>query len=56
MSLTTIKADERGRITIPEEIRKNLNIKENDTLFVKEGNGFFMVYTDKSVKIKLPTD
>ena len=56
MALITIKADERGRITIPDEIRKKLNIKEDDTLFVKEGEGFFIVYSSESVKIKLPTD
>lgn len=54
MSLITIKPDRRGRITIPDEIRKKLKIKEGDTLFVKEESGFFIIYTSEAIKIKLP--
>ena len=54
MDLLTIKVDKRGRITIPEEIRKKLEIKESEPLYLKKGEGYFIIYPSKSIKIKFP--
>jgi len=36
MPAVSLKVDEKGRITLPNKLRKNLGIKPGDTLFLQE--------------------
>jgi AbrB family looped-hinge helix DNA binding protein len=36
MSAISLKVDEKGRVTLPNKLRKNLGIKPGDTLFLQE--------------------
>lgn len=36
MSAISLKVDEKGRVTLPNKLRKNLDIKPGDTLFLQE--------------------
>ena len=52
MVILTTKLDERGRITIPKEIRKKLKVKQNDVLYIQDKKNYFVIYPPKSIKIK----
>ena len=54
MEFITLKMDSRGRITIPDKIRKKLDLKRDDTLFIKEEKDYLVIYPRRSIKIKLP--
>mgnify|MGYP001591680418 CR=1 FL=1 len=53
MNFFTLKIDKRGRITIPEEIRKILKIKENDLLYIKIENNSIIIHPEKNIEIKM---
>jgi len=36
MSAISLKVDEKGRVTLPNKLRKNLDIRPGDTLFLQE--------------------
>ena len=43
MTLTAVKIQEKGQVTIPSEIRKNLNLKKGDLVtFVETKGGVIM--------------
>ena len=45
-----IKVWERGQITIPKELRGELEIKENDVLYAEKlGNGLYLRPTDSVI-------
>lgn len=43
MSAISLKVDEKGRVTLPNKLRKNLDIKPGDTLFLQEEVGYFVL-------------
>ena len=53
MNFFTLKIDKRGRIAIPEEIRKELKIKENESLYIKIKNNSIIIHPEKSIEIKI---
>ncbi len=52
--LRTVKVGSRGQIVLPVEVRKKLDIKEGETLFVLEDNS--RVEIIKSEKVKKALD
>jgi AbrB family looped-hinge helix DNA binding protein len=45
MATHTIKVDDKGRLTIPQSLRKELGIEPGDTMFVeREPNGIVLRY------------
>jgi len=53
MVIQSIKMDSRGRITIPDDIRKTLDLEAGDILYIKANADSFTVY--KSARIKIET-
>jgi len=53
MKLDIVKIDERGRITIPDQIRKKLKLKKGDSLFIKVGEKNFVLYPEEEIKISV---
>ncbi|NLO56253.1 MAG: AbrB/MazE/SpoVT family DNA-binding domain-containing protein [Thermovirga sp.] len=43
MSAISLKVDEKGRVTLPNKLRKNLDIKPGDTLFLQEQAEYFVL-------------
>ncbi|HPD98021.1 MAG TPA: AbrB/MazE/SpoVT family DNA-binding domain-containing protein [Synergistales bacterium] len=43
MSAISLKVDEKGRVTLPNKLRKNLGIKPGDTLFLQEQVEYFVL-------------
>ena len=43
--------DRRGRMTIPQELRKSLGLKEGDILLIEPKKGHFIVYTKERIKV-----
>ena len=43
MSAISLKVDERGRVTLPNKLRKNLGIKPGDMLFLQEQVEYFVL-------------
>ena len=51
MALQSVKVDARGRITIPEEIRTQLEINPGDLVYVKIDHDSFSVYPATRIRI-----
>ncbi len=43
MSAISLKVDNKGRVTLPTKLRKNLGIKPGDTLFLQEQAKHFVL-------------
>jgi AbrB family looped-hinge helix DNA binding protein len=54
--LRTVKLNDRGQIVIPEDIRKDLDIKDNTTLIIIEKDGELLLKKESEVMAKMEND
>jgi len=47
--MKVVKVLPKGQITLPKEIRKDLNIKEGDTLIVEKTDGDIIIKKGKTI-------
>jgi len=47
--MKAVKVSPKGQITLPKEIRKDLNIKEGDTLVVEKKDGDIILRKGKTI-------
>ena len=53
MNIKTLKVSDKGQISIPQDMREELNINKGDTLIIiQEGNKFLIEKSSEIIKVK----